>query len=169
MRIAPPAVNHRSVAVSLSHILTGSNTMNRVHVAATELQQLLQQKTKYLERQPHNSCCQTLCSSKVNWKDNCWKSKGHVPQCPVDGDVDGNLMGRSHCAYMRENRRMSVENKRIESNDDVYATRGCARCVNVSLLSVSSMDTCLCAHSVNTSSRRAHSQMHGHRDCLTNV
>jgi len=38
--------------------------MSKVHAAVTELQQLLMQNTNiYLERQPHKSRCQTLCSS----------------------------------------------------------------------------------------------------------
>ena len=40
----------------------------------------------YLETQQHKSHCQTLCSSKVNWK-NCWRSRGHVP--PIAGDATG--------------------------------------------------------------------------------
>ena len=69
----------------VSYIMTQNNTMTKIHVVATELQQLLKHNTHnrpslichYLEKQPHKSRCRTLCSSKVNRTEeklNCWKS-----------------------------------------------------------------------------------------------
>jgi len=44
----------------IAHKITRNNTLNKVHVAATELAQLRSQNTKCLERQPH-SLCQCSC------------------------------------------------------------------------------------------------------------
>jgi len=66
--------------------MTRNNTLNKVHVAATELSQLLSQNTNMFGVATAQSRCQTSCSSKVNWK-NCWKSRGHVPQCSTAGDA----------------------------------------------------------------------------------
>jgi len=42
------------------------NTLNKVHIAATELPQLLSQNTNVFGETTAQSRCQTLCSSKVN-------------------------------------------------------------------------------------------------------
>ena len=44
------------------------NTLNKVRVAATELPQLLSPNTDMFGETTAQSRCQTLCSSKVNWK-----------------------------------------------------------------------------------------------------
>ena len=43
-----------------------NNTLNKVHVAAIELPQLLSQNTNMFGEVTAQSRCQTLCSSKVN-------------------------------------------------------------------------------------------------------
>ena len=48
------------------HLMTQNNTLNKVHVAATELPQLLSQNTNTFGEVTAQSCCQTSCSSKVN-------------------------------------------------------------------------------------------------------
>jgi len=48
--------------------MTRNNTLNKVHVAATELPQLLSQNTNIFREATAQRCCQTLCSSKVNRK-----------------------------------------------------------------------------------------------------
>ena len=35
------------------------------------------------------SRCQTLCSSKGNWKIDCRKARGHVSRCPIAGNDSG--------------------------------------------------------------------------------
>jgi len=45
-----------------------NNTVNKVHVAATELPQLLSQNTNMFGETTAQSRCQTSCSSEVNWK-----------------------------------------------------------------------------------------------------
>ena len=47
----------------VAHKMARNNTLNKVHAAANELPQLLSQNTT--EATAH-SCCQTLCSGKVN-------------------------------------------------------------------------------------------------------
>jgi len=54
------------------------------------------------------SHCQTLCSSKVNWKINCWKSRGHAPQCPIDGDANGHPCDFGDYVSNRQSRNIAV-------------------------------------------------------------
>jgi len=55
-------------------------TMNKVRVAATELQQLLKQNTIFGE-----ATAQTLCSSKVKWQKTVG---GRGGTCPIAGDAN---------------------------------------------------------------------------------
>jgi len=48
----------------VAHKMTRNNTLNKVHVAATELPQLLSQNTKCLERQPYKVAL-GLCAAIV--------------------------------------------------------------------------------------------------------
>jgi len=50
----------------VSDTMTRSNTTNEVHVAATELPQLLSQNTNMFGEATAQSRCQALCSSNVN-------------------------------------------------------------------------------------------------------
>jgi len=51
----------------VAHKMTRNNTLNKVHVAATELpQQLLSQNTNVFGEATAQSRCQTLCRCKVN-------------------------------------------------------------------------------------------------------
>jgi len=53
----------------IAHKMTQNNTLNKVHVAAAELPQLLSQNTNtFGETGNCTSRSQTLCSRKVNWK-----------------------------------------------------------------------------------------------------
>jgi len=46
--------------------MTRNNTLNKVHVAMTELAQLLSQNTNMFGEATAQSRCQTLCSREVN-------------------------------------------------------------------------------------------------------
>jgi len=48
--------------------MTGNNTLNKVHVAATELPQLLSQNTNMFGEATAQSRCQSLCGFKIYWK-----------------------------------------------------------------------------------------------------
>jgi len=48
------------------HEMTRNDTLNKVHVAATELPQLLSHNTNMFVEATAQSRCRTLCSSKVN-------------------------------------------------------------------------------------------------------
>ena len=50
----------------VAHKMAQNNTLNKVHVAATVLPQLLSQNTNMFGEATTQSHCQTLCSSKVN-------------------------------------------------------------------------------------------------------
>jgi len=50
----------------VAHEMARNNTLNKVHVVATELPQLLSQNTNMFGQATAQSRCQTLCSSKVN-------------------------------------------------------------------------------------------------------
>jgi len=50
----------------VAHKMTRNNTLNKIHVVATELPQLLSQNTNMFGEASAQSRCQTLCSSKVN-------------------------------------------------------------------------------------------------------
>jgi len=53
----------------VAHEMTRNNTLNKVHVAATELPQLLSQNAnKKFGEATAQSRCQSLCSPKVDWK-----------------------------------------------------------------------------------------------------
>jgi len=45
-----------------------NNTMNEIHIAATELRQLLAQNTNMFGEATVQCHCRTLCKSKVTWK-----------------------------------------------------------------------------------------------------
>ena len=51
-------------------------------VSCWHLHQLISQTTKYLD-----SWLSDLFQSELKW--NCWKSMGHVPQCPIASDATG--------------------------------------------------------------------------------
>jgi len=59
--------------IFVAHKPTRNNTLNKVHVAATKLRQLLSQNTDMFGEATTKSCYQTLCSFKINWNLNCWK------------------------------------------------------------------------------------------------
>jgi len=66
--------------------MTRNNTLNKVHVAATELPQLLSQNTDMFREATAQSRRHTV---QLNWKKiNCWKSRGHVSQGPIVGDAN---------------------------------------------------------------------------------
>ena len=50
----------------VAHKMTRNNTLKKVHVAATEIPQLLSQNTNAFGQATAQSRCQTLCSFKVN-------------------------------------------------------------------------------------------------------
>ena len=50
----------------VTHKMMQNNTLNKVHVAATELPQMLSQNTGMFGEATTESRCKTLCSSKVN-------------------------------------------------------------------------------------------------------
>jgi len=86
--VASPGSGARRVAqnymkLCVAHKMTRNNTLNKVHVAATELPQLLSQNTK-----PHDVAVRHRAALKFTEKKlNCWKSRGHVPMCPTAGDA----------------------------------------------------------------------------------
>jgi len=60
-------LNLAALCGRIARVMPKAGSANKVHVAATELQQLLKSTIQiYLEIRPHKCCCQTLCSSKVN-------------------------------------------------------------------------------------------------------
>jgi len=63
--------------------MTQNNTMNTVHVAATELPQLQSQNTNtcMFVEETAQRCCQNLCSCKINWKNWIVVSRGGT--CPT--------------------------------------------------------------------------------------
>jgi len=84
---------HKTTRNSLLHIkwhdMIHWSEQGSYSLAATELPQLLLQNTNMFEETAAQSCCQNLCSSKVNWwKIDCWKLRGHVPQCPIAADAN---------------------------------------------------------------------------------
>jgi len=50
----------------VAHKMTRNNALNKVHLAATELPQLLSQKTNTFGETTARRRCQILCSPKVN-------------------------------------------------------------------------------------------------------
>jgi len=69
--VASPGSGARRVAqnymkLCVAHKMTRNNTLNKVHVAATELPQLLSQNTNMFGEATAQSRCQTLCNCKVN-------------------------------------------------------------------------------------------------------
>jgi len=53
----------------VAHKMTRNTKLDNVHVAATELPQLLSQNTNMFGEATAQSRCQTLCSSEVNSKE----------------------------------------------------------------------------------------------------
>ena len=76
----------------LEHKMTRNNTLHKVHVAGTELPQLLSQNTNMFREAAAQRCCQTFCRSEVNRKQNkivgSQGEGGHVPQCPTADDAN---------------------------------------------------------------------------------
>ena len=72
------------------HQMTRNNTLNKVHVAATELPQLLMsQNTNMFREATAQSRWQTLCSSiKLTEKNYIVGNWGDVPQHPLAGDAN---------------------------------------------------------------------------------
>jgi len=67
----------------LSHIkVTQNNTLNKVHVAATELPQLLSQNTKMFKRQPHKVAARLCAALKLTEKIKMLEVKGLRAQVP---------------------------------------------------------------------------------------
>jgi len=52
--------------LSVARKMTRNNTLQKVHVATTELAQLLSQNTNMFVRATAQSRCQSVCSSKIN-------------------------------------------------------------------------------------------------------
>jgi len=68
--------------------MTRNNTLNKVHIAATELPQLLSQKTNMFGEATAQSRCQTLCSSKLTEKKiKLLEVEGARSHRPIVGDA----------------------------------------------------------------------------------
>jgi len=69
--------------------MTRNNTLNNVHVAATELPQLLSQNTNIFGRRQHKVAVRLCAALKLTEKNKLLEvDRGHVPQCPIAGDAN---------------------------------------------------------------------------------
>ena len=73
----------------VAHKMMRNNTLNKVHVAATQLPLLLSQNTNMFGGATAQSRCQTLCTSEVSKKitGKLLEVQGHMPQCSIAGDA----------------------------------------------------------------------------------
>jgi len=69
------------IKLFVAHKITRNNTLSRVHVAATELPQLLSQNTNmFVKKQPHKVAVRLRAALKLTEeKLNCWKLGACAP------------------------------------------------------------------------------------------
>jgi len=68
--------------------MTRNNTLDKVHLAATERPQLLPQNTICLERQPHKVAVRHCAAVKLTEKNQIVGSPGAVSQCIIADDAN---------------------------------------------------------------------------------